>query len=52
MEVLVDNGDVVHYADGVIAKDLGNKSLGKFRSEVIAVRAPLVLGNGFEEVAR
>jgi hypothetical protein len=48
VELLIDNGDFVYYADGVIAKDLPSRSLAKFRSEVIAVRSPSVFLNGFE----
>lgn len=48
VELLVDNGDTVFYGDGVIAKDLSERRLAKFRSMRIEVAPQAVFGNGFE----
>ena len=48
MELLVDNGDAVYYADGQIAKDLAERRFAKFRSVRVSVPAPSIFANGFE----
>ncbi len=48
VQLLVDNGDTVYYADGVIAKELAERRQAKFRGERIEVLDESVFGNGFE----
>lgn len=52
LQVLVDNGDTVYYADGVVAKDLAERRHAKFRSVRIEVtltaRPEGILADGFE----
>ena len=48
LELLVDNGDAIYYADGQIAKDLVERRFAKFRSLRVNVPGPSVFSNGFE----
>ena len=48
LQVLVDNGDAVFYANGVIAKELPDNNHKKFRSEIIELgQPPVPLTAGF-----
>lgn len=42
VQLISDNGDDVYYGDGVIAKDLPNDQLKKFRSDIVNVGLPVV----------
>jgi hypothetical protein len=52
IQLLVDNGDTVYYADGVSAKDLLEKRFAKFRGDRLTINIPLasdvVFLDGFE----
>jgi hypothetical protein len=37
LQLVVDNGDFVYYADGIAAKDLSERRHAKFRSEVVTI---------------
>ena len=52
VQLLVDNGDTVFYADGTSAKDLLEKRFAKFRGDRLTIDIPLasdvVFRDGFE----
>jgi hypothetical protein len=52
VQLLVDNGDAVYYADGTIAKELSERRFAKFRSLLVQVPGPAIFGNGFEVEVR
>ncbi len=52
LQIVVDTGDFVYYADGIAAKDLAERRHAKFRSEVVMIElAPppiAIFTDGFE----
>lgn len=48
VELLLDNGDAVFYADGVTAKDLSERRFAKFTALRLQVPPAALFSNGFE----